>query len=81
MKDPLLGFLLSWLLPGLFIYFIWSFIGKRMAGAQAGMLSLTKSKAKVFMETDVKTTFADVAGIEEAKGELCEIVSYLQDPK
>lgn len=46
----------------------------------AGILSLTKSKAKVYMEKDVKTTFDDVAGIEEAKGELYEIVNYLQDP-
>ena len=79
-KNPLWGFLLSWILPGLFIYFLWSFLGRRMGSMGAGMLSLTKSKAKVYMEKDVKTTFNDVAGIEEAKGELGEIVNYLQDP-
>jgi len=81
LKDTTFGFILSWVLPIIFFYFIWSMLQKRIAGAGASLLSLTKSKAKVFVETDVKTTFGDVAGVNEAKEELTEIVNYLQDPK
>jgi cell division protease FtsH len=80
-KDPFLGILFSWVLPVFVFYMIWSFLGKRFGGAQAGLLSMTKSKAKAFVEKDVKTTFADVAGIEEAKGELNELVDFLRNPK
>src|SRR5947209_18353471 len=56
------------------------FMYRRMAGQQGGLMSIGKSRAKVYVETDTKTTFADVAGVDEAKEELREVVGFLKDP-
>ncbi len=74
--------LLSWVLPALLFIGIWLFIIRRMAGRQGmgGLMSIGKSKAKIFVETDTKVTFADVAGVDEAKAELQEVIDFLQNP-
>ncbi len=83
LPDTFWSTVLSWVIPiGIFLVF-WSFVFRRYAerfGGEGGLMSIGKSRAKVFVETDTKTTFADVAGADEAKEELQEIVNFLKDP-
>src|SRR5215831_14326201 len=75
--------ILSWVVPALLFYLVWIFLFRRVAEKQGfgGLMSIGKSRAKVYVEKDTKTTFADVAGVEEAKFELQEVVQFLKDPK
>ena len=73
--------LLSWILPALIFVGIWLFIIRRMSGGGGGLMSIGKSKAKVYMEKGTGITFDDVAGIDEAKEELQEIVEFLRTPE
>ena len=75
--------LLSWLVPGLGFVLLWMFLIRPMAGGQGmgGMMSVGKSRAKVYVEKGVKVTFADVAGEDEAKEELQEVVEFLRNPE
>ena len=82
-ESKLFSTLLSWILPVLIFFGIWMLLMRRVSGqlgAGGGLMSIGKSKAKVYVETDTKTTFADVAGVEEAKAELKETVDFLKDP-
>jgi cell division protease FtsH len=79
------GTLLSWVLPPLLFVGIWMFASRMMMGGRGGfgggLLSVGRSRAKLVAETDVKVTFADVAGVDEAKEELHEIVDFLKRPE
>ncbi|HEX6323270.1 MAG TPA: ATP-dependent zinc metalloprotease FtsH [Vicinamibacterales bacterium] len=76
-----MGELLSWLPLLIIIVLFWTFIFRRMGGAEGGVMSFAKSKAKIYAEDDVKVTFGDVAGVDEAAEELREIVEFLRNPK
>jgi cell division protease FtsH len=76
-SGGLLPTILSWVLPIFVFYLIWIFLGRRVADRQGfgGVMSIGKSRAKVYVEKDTNVSFADVAGVEEAKFELQEVVS------
>jgi cell division protease FtsH len=83
-ESTFLRDVLSWVVPALVFFGLWMFLIRRMAekqGLGGGFLSLGKSKAKIYVETDTKVTFADVAGVDEAKVELEEIVGFLKDSR
>jgi len=81
-ESHLLSNLLSWIVPVVLFFGIWMFFIRKMAEKQGmgGLMSIGKSKAKVYVETDTKVTFDDVAGVDEAKDELKEIVEFLKNP-
>ncbi|MGE5809538.1 MAG: ATP-dependent zinc metalloprotease FtsH [Nitrospirota bacterium] len=81
-ENWLRDFLLTWMLPLVLLILIWSFVFRRMGQGGAGetFMSFGKSRAKIYGESDVKVTFNDVAGVDEAKEELMEIIEFLRHP-
>ncbi len=79
-ESKLLASILSWLIPIGVMVLIWRYAMKKMGGPGMGVMSFGKSKAKLFAENETMVTFADVAGIDEAKEELQEVVEFLKSP-
>ncbi len=73
-------FVFTWILPFVLLFVFWSYILRRIGGAGEQVLSFGKNKAKLYTETEEKTTFNDVAGVEEAKVEMIELVEFLKNP-
>jgi len=72
---------LGWIIPLIFIVGLWTFFLRRMGGAEGGVMSFARSKAKIYSDDDVKVSFGDVAGVDEAEEELKEIVEFLKTPR
>ena len=80
-ENTWLTALLGWVVPALVFVGLWAFLMRRMGNVQGGLLAIGKSRAKVYVENSTGVTFDDVAGIDEARGELMEIVDFLKRPE
>lgn len=80
-ENKWLTMILSWILPALLIFALWGLLIRRMGSAAGGVLDVGKSKAKIYMEKETHVSFEDVAGVDEAKTELIEVVEFLKNPQ
>ena len=79
-ESTFLPNVLALLLPMLLFFGLWYFLMRRMAGGRGGLMQIGKSKARIYVESDTGVSFGDVAGVDEAKDELHEVVEFLRNP-
>ena len=79
-NHPILGFLLSWILPFGAMFLIWRLLSRRMGGLGRGVMSFGQNKSLLVAEGNTGVSFNDVAGAEEAKAELVEVIDFLKHP-
>ena len=80
-ENTFISSLLSWLLPMALFLGVWMYLMRRMGGGAGGLMQIGKSRAKIYVQSDTGVTFRDVAGVDEAKAELQEIVDFLKHPR
>jgi cell division protease FtsH len=80
-ENKILKAIISWVLPFAIIILVWNVLMKRMGGAPSGVLNFGKSRGRIYGEDEITITFQDVAGVEEAKEELKEIIEFLSTPQ
>jgi len=79
--SAVLSLILNWVLPFGLMFFVWRLVMKRFSGGgNSNVLAFGQNKATIVAEGDIKTRFGDVAGVDEAKGELIEVVDFLKNP-
>jgi len=79
-NHPLLGIVLTWILPFAVLFFLWRFLSRRIGSMGQNVMTLGQNKTRVVAEGDTKVHFSDVAGAEESKAELVEVVDFLKNP-